>query len=306
VSATAHSGTAPLAMPDAAEVRDQLRRIMESPDFDATDRTRRFLAYIVEETLAGRSERIKAYAIATQVFGRDATFDAHSDPIVRIEAGHLRRTLDRFYLTAGASDAVVISVPKGSYVSKFETRRVREQAAPRSQPIRWKRALAFAVMAAVTLLAWAGFERMGGENRQSPALPRLLVRSFDNLTSRDNSQAIALGLTREIVGQIAKFKDIVTVEENATPAPTASPRYALTGDVEMTEDGFRLRARVINSDDNSVIWANSYDGDLRASKLIGVEVEIARQVASALGHSVDLFAVLELAVDSAVGASQSF
>ncbi|OWV98058.1 hypothetical protein ATY79_22180 [Rhizobium sp. R693] len=91
-------------MPDAAEVRDQLRRIMESPDFDATDRTRRFLAYIVEETLAGRSERIKAYAIATQVFGRDATFDAHSDPIVRIEAGHLRRTLDRFYLTAGASE----------------------------------------------------------------------------------------------------------------------------------------------------------------------------------------------------------
>jgi adenylate cyclase len=54
-------------------------------------RQARFLRYIVEETLAGRADRIKAYSVGTVVFERDASFDAQSDPVVRIEAGRLRR-----------------------------------------------------------------------------------------------------------------------------------------------------------------------------------------------------------------------
>lgn len=49
----------------------RISRILESQDFDATDRTRDFLTYIVEEAIAGRADRIKAYAIATAVFGKD-------------------------------------------------------------------------------------------------------------------------------------------------------------------------------------------------------------------------------------------
>ena len=37
------------------------------------------------------SERIKAYSIATAVFGRDASFDPQTDPVVRMEARRLRR-----------------------------------------------------------------------------------------------------------------------------------------------------------------------------------------------------------------------
>jgi adenylate cyclase len=59
-------------------------------------RTRNFLRYVTEETLAGRAERIKAYSIAMEVFGRDQTFDAQNDPVVRIEAGGLRRALERY------------------------------------------------------------------------------------------------------------------------------------------------------------------------------------------------------------------
>lgn len=279
------------ASPDEVEIRTQLSRILVSQDFEATGRTRKFLNYVVEETIAGRADRIKAYAVATTVFGRDAAFDAHSDPVVRIEAGHLRRALDRYYLTAGVSDAIVISVPKGSYVPQFEARRIA--AAPdalRAKPFlfRLRLAIAVALLSALAVLSWLGFEWIKPDNLQVPALPRLLVRPFDDLTNAGNSQAIARGLTREIIGQIAKFKDIVTIEDNAiiqTKSSSAeSPRYVLTGDVDMTDDQFRLRARVINGVDNSVIWANSYDGDLRASKLITAEAEIARQVATALAQ----------------------
>ncbi|MBS7813799.1 hypothetical protein, partial [Roseococcus pinisoli] len=78
--------------PDA--VREQLRRILDSPGFDASERNRNFLAYVVEEALEGRSARVKAYTIATTVFRRDASFDPQLDSIVRIEAGRIRRSLE--------------------------------------------------------------------------------------------------------------------------------------------------------------------------------------------------------------------
>lgn len=57
----------------AADCRAQLTRILDSAEFDTTDRGRRFLRYVVEETLAGRGDRIKAYSVAVEVFGRDAS-----------------------------------------------------------------------------------------------------------------------------------------------------------------------------------------------------------------------------------------
>ncbi|TJX07263.1 MAG: hypothetical protein E5X43_01680, partial [Mesorhizobium sp.] len=104
------------------DCRAQLARILNSADFDATGRERRFLSHVVEETLAGRGDRIKAYSIAVEVFGRDMSFDPQTDPIVRIEAGHLRRGLERYYLTAGHDDPILITIPKGGYVPTFSVR----------------------------------------------------------------------------------------------------------------------------------------------------------------------------------------
>ena len=52
------------------QVQVALDRLLASPDFQASERNKRFLRYVVEETLAGRDDRIKAYSIATLVFER--------------------------------------------------------------------------------------------------------------------------------------------------------------------------------------------------------------------------------------------
>ena len=75
------------------DVRAQLKRILSSAEFNVPDRLRRFLLYIVNETLSGRSDRIKAYSVAVEVFGRDARLDIQSDPVVRIEAVFRRASL---------------------------------------------------------------------------------------------------------------------------------------------------------------------------------------------------------------------
>jgi adenylate cyclase len=103
----------------AALIQARLERIIASSAFDASRRNRAFLRFIVEETLAGRGDQIKAYTIGTSVLGRDERFDPQSDPIVRIEASRLRRSLERYYLITGQDDAIRIDIPKWGYVPSF-------------------------------------------------------------------------------------------------------------------------------------------------------------------------------------------
>src|SRR5688572_29745405 len=96
--------TVTVAEPSEGEIRQQLELIVASSSFETSQRNRKFLRYVVEETLAGRADRIKAYSIATIVFERHADFDPQTDPIIRIEASRLRRALDHYYLAAGQQD----------------------------------------------------------------------------------------------------------------------------------------------------------------------------------------------------------
>jgi hypothetical protein len=66
---------------------------------------RDFLRFVVEETLAGNARQLKGFTIAREVFGRDEDFDAALDPVVRIQAGWLRRAIERYYLVVGGRQA---------------------------------------------------------------------------------------------------------------------------------------------------------------------------------------------------------
>src|SRR5262245_13554823 len=117
------------AVPPAETVLGEVERILASTSFSASERNRRFLRYIVDETLAGRADRIKGYSVGIAVFDRDTSFDPQLDPIVRIEASRLRRSLDYYYVTDGKDDEICITIPKGSYVPAFSTKDAAAQLA---------------------------------------------------------------------------------------------------------------------------------------------------------------------------------
>ena len=119
----------PRALSSAA-VREQLQKILDSPSFEASERRKRFLRYVVEEMLAGRADRLKGYSIATEVFDRDDSFDPQTDPVVRLEARRLRRALEHYYLTAGRDDPIRIEIPKGGYAPVCEMRKHPSLDAP--------------------------------------------------------------------------------------------------------------------------------------------------------------------------------
>lgn len=284
------------------DCRAQLERILSSTDFEATDREHRFLEHVVEEALSGRGERIKAYSIAVEVFGRDASFDPQTDPIVRIEAGHLRRSLERYYFTGGQSDPILITIPKGGYVPTFSPRprptgnEVVESASgsvmtsplisiePVVRPsvgerISWPTVFSLVATLAVLALILSGT----ADKPTTPEIPRLLVEPFEGLSGTEASTAVAIGMRQEVISQLAKFKDIVVV---VAPAGTASlPRFVLAGSVALSTDAFRLRIRLTNQADGSVLWANSYEGGTKVAGLLEAQADIARNVATSLAQT---------------------
>ncbi len=311
-------GASPQAqLPPAAEdVRAQLEILLASPDLDAPARARRFLRYVVEETLAGRAERIKAYAIGTEVFERNADFDAQGDPVVRIEAGRLRRALERYYLSGGILDPVVITIPKGGYVPHFAWRTAPVADAgsgpasmspvpPADLPRRltpWLVAASVAVAFPALLgglALWTPWRDGAPHRSQAPAAfspggPTLVVLPFESM-GEPSAKTYADGLTEEVLSQFARFKEITVLgrETSRSILPGTDTarirrdlgvRYVLEGSVRAAAQRLRITGRLLDAQTSAVLWSQTYDEDLQVRDLFTIQDDVARRMATAVAQ----------------------
>jgi len=111
-----------------------LQKIVASGEFVTSPQLTAFLTFSVNQTLDGQGPALKAYTIATEVLGRPSAFDPQNDPIVRVEATRLRRAIDRYYTTQGASDPLRITMPKGGYSVTFEDHDAERTPANKPHP----------------------------------------------------------------------------------------------------------------------------------------------------------------------------
>src|SRR5262245_32804504 len=267
-------------VPDAqaAAIREQVERIVASPEFVATERGRKLLKFVVEETLAGRGQRIKGYSIATQVFGRGEEFDAQNDPVVRIEAGRVRRALERYYLVAGTSDRTIITIPKGGYLPVFAWRDKESQRADAppalgssSQQTRSRGAMELSL--------------------SSTDVPGILVVPFVDLGDGPGSRVQALGLTEEVIHQLSRFKELLVVVGREADLQggdlghsNAKVRYVLEGSIRSSQNRIRFAARLSDRDNSAVLWSDAYDGDLSVKDILEFQEETAKRVATIVGQ----------------------
>jgi PAS domain S-box-containing protein len=115
--------------PSGTEIRAELERMVASENFRTCPRLAAFLRFVIEATLRGESAHLKGYTIAVEALGRRGDFDPQQDPIVRVEAGRLRRVIQHYYAGPGAKDLLIIDVPRGHYIPMFRYRRA-EQGLP--------------------------------------------------------------------------------------------------------------------------------------------------------------------------------
>jgi len=255
----------------AEEVRTQLERVLGHRDFEGSTRIREFLQFVVEETLAGRGDRLKGYTIALEVFGRGKDFDASLDPIVRIQAGRLRRALDHYYLVAGGADPIVISVPRGGYVPVF-TR--ADKPAVNSN----------------------GSTESALDT--GPSLPpgvSLSVLPIEEIPSEVGNGFFAEGLREELCNELSRYQDVSVIPCRKEMFPVGeavdhtelgrrlNARFLLEGSVRRSQEIGKVSVRLIDGPEGRQLWAQGYRRPLTPGGLIEIQEEIARDVAAAIG-----------------------
>jgi adenylate cyclase len=239
-------------------VADALNRVLSSKDFDASDRNRDFLKFVVEETLSGRENLIKAYTIATTVFGRPADFDPSQDSIVRIEAGRLRRSLERYYLTGGAGDLVRIIVPKGTYVPVFqETETQRTISAPLPAP-------------------------------RARSNLKIVVAAFDEEGDSSDYPGFAQGFVRHLVVGLTRFTEIdvfgpelsnsFSNSNSDTSGQGSDPDFILFGVVSHFSGRIVIETFLKEAHTGQILWAEIYDRTECRENLLGLRDLIADEV----------------------------
>ncbi|WP_209507303.1 hypothetical protein [Ruegeria sp. HKCCSP335] len=306
---------------DEVDVRKQLERILGFADLQANTLRREMLAFIVDETLAGRASGLKATTIAMAVFGRGPDFDQQSDPVVRLEARKLRRDLDNYYASAGRGDPVRIGIPKGHYIPSFTWQQtLTYDAAPEvsvsssaetSGPVvehqisvRKSRdgsiRLVLFGMAIVALLGSGFFWLMQpGQTDRSQAGPpvegaSILVQTFKTRSTDTVTGLVADLLAKDITGALLKFPDIrahtvLELEVNETAGSIEDPyreqtSYTVHGIVWREDGQLFVRAELSRTADNEVVWSERYSESNRERGISGISDEISSQIASVIGQ----------------------
>jgi adenylate cyclase len=243
---------------EAEEVRVQLKRILDSPEFHAPQRQREFLQFVVAETIAGRAEEIKGYTIATRVFGRKEDFDQAIDPIVSIQASRLRRALERYYLVAGSRDRIRIDIPKGTYVPSFhEQTRVETDAIDAAK---------------------------GSDITFDESWPTLLIKPLQNLTGDPEKDYLGMGLATELAVEIARFQEIKVLlyerEAQKGSVPDSAIRFIVSGSIRKSMMGIKVTVHLTDNGTKQQVWGDTYKSDSETFGLMAFEEEVARVIAA--------------------------
>jgi TolB-like protein/Flp pilus assembly protein TadD len=241
-------------------VRQQLSRILGSKTFSQVERLKRFISFIVGETVGGRGGDLKEYVIGVQVFDKEPSFDPRTDPIVRVQARRLRTRLARYYRDEGNNDELIIDLPKGGYAPVF---RMREEAPSAKQSL------------TATLAS-----------RNTVAVMPL---------TDDSAGAIldyfCRGLRDEILHALTSIKALRVLAlrgdetDDQIDGDPSNAALIITGGVRSARDRVRVTIHLVDGASGFYLWSESTDVEL-ADPLIGQEA-IAKMVADKVAPEVD-------------------
>ena len=239
------------------EVRAQLQRILAHARFSNTRRLSNLLRYVVEQALAGQTERVKEYTLGVEVFGRGTQFDSRLDSIVRVEASKLRSRLAAYYQEAGASDPILIELPRGSYVPVMTPREPlpARQRAPGS----------------------------------------IAVLPFLNLSLDADGEYFADGMTEEVINRLGSVPRLRVVSRTSAfqfKGKTGDSQeigarlgadYLVEGSVRKWGEQLRVTAQLIEARSGYQLWSQAYDETL--TQVFAIQKAMAAAICAALGQA---------------------
>lgn len=238
-------------------VRQQLDRMLAAATFQQVDRLRRFLNFVVLETLAGRHDELKEYVVGIQVFGKEASFDPRSDPVVRVQARRLRARLDRYYAEEGQADEVLIELPKGGYSPVFSR---REASVAR------RRSLSTSIVSRNTAC----------------------VLGFADDSAAGELAYFCRGLRDEVIHRLSSLANLRLLAWDGHDSGDRPSRHQsggeaavlITGSVRSADDRVRVTTQFLDGATGCYLWSTSIDGAI--GDVFGTQERVAAAVAEKL------------------------
>jgi TolB-like protein/Tfp pilus assembly protein PilF len=280
------------------QVRAELERVLASAPFANSQRSQRFLTYVVEATLKNTDEHLKEFAIAVDVFGRNTSYDPSVDATVRVEAGRLRSRLREYYADAGRNDPLIIEIPKGGYRANFNDNPVApNESSPAAEvlvprPV-WRRSFALGAIAALLLVAVGTTILIKmRHSRSAPANNSeivLAVLPFSNQTGSAANSYLTEGITQTLIRQFSELPNVRVISRAAADrvsrqnaASEYGVSFLLTGSLIRNSDGnLVLNAELSSARDGTVLKSNQYianEADLRP-----IQADIVHDVINGIG-----------------------
>jgi len=99
-----------------------VERIIASSAFHKAPQLRDILVYVAARSLTESPVTISEQEIGSIALNRGPDFDPGHDNIVRAQMRHLRLKLDDYFAGDGRAEPLVLTIPKGHYVARFDER----------------------------------------------------------------------------------------------------------------------------------------------------------------------------------------
>ena len=236
-------------IPDEA-IQHQLNRILGSKTFSQVERLKRFINFIVGESLAGHAGELKEYVIGVQVFAKDPSFDPRTDPIVRVQARRLRARLVKYYREEGQGDEIAIELPKGGYSPVFR----RKESTASGRP---------------SLTA-----TLAGRNT-------VFVRAFADRSPAAVLDYFCRGLRDEIVHTLTSIKGLrVLAAADAVDDERPDAALVIDGSVRLAGSNARITSQLVDGTSGHYLWSQS--ADVVLADEVAAQEGVARSIAGRL------------------------
>jgi TolB-like protein/Tfp pilus assembly protein PilF len=158
--------------------------------------------------------------------------------------------------------------------------------------VRRKPAVAALIVSLVALAAAVGWNVWKTEFIHRPVTKGVAVLPFENLSGDQSNAYFADGIQEEILTRLAKVADLKVISRTSTQQYQSRPRNLgeiakqlavaniIEGSVQKATDQVRVNVQLINAQTDSHLWAETYDRKL--TDILGVESEVAKEIADAL------------------------
>ena len=292
------------------EAQEALTRILSSRTFSQAEKLAEFLEYVVIHAIRGDRSSLKETCIGIGLYNRSPGYDPKIDSLVRTQARRVRERLERYYREEGASDPVVISIPKGGYIATFH-RRDAEEPLPETPPAAvspieethpaprrmWRLAL---LATCLTVIALASSWKFATKNK-APVVPspqttaRILVLPFRGNLSNAEDHVYGHAMSDSVVASVAGINGLTvttppepsaespsTAEYDAAQAMKAGANYVITGQFDRQTENASASIKLLNVGSGEVIWSHRYT--FPWSRLVRTEQEMSNAVASRLSR----------------------